>query len=165
MKFHNSFGLEIETTSAEEKRNRLSNKNKNQTQKKPPIWEAKSTSAPFCCQTKFSFEKPAVALKIFKLPARDLCYSRNQIFHGWSKKIPHFASTLYMISPTNFHFQRLEFELFQLWLIVLTLLVCFGYSSQCPLTISECNAMSALQTSFNLSATITNNSANPCSKK
>ena len=73
------------------------------------------------------------------------------------------TSTKIMI---EFHFQRFEFVL-QLWFILLTFLVCFG-SNQCLLTTSECNAMSALQTSFNLPTSITNygnNPTNPCSKK
>ena len=66
----------------------------------------------------------------------------------------------------KFHFQRFEFVLLQLWLILLTFLVCFA-SNQCPLITSECNAMSALQTSFNLPTSFTNlgNQTNPCSKK
>ena len=71
------------------------------------------------------------------------------------------------IFPFNFHFQRFEFVLFQLWFIVLTVLVCFC-SNQCTVTIPECNAMYALQTSLNLPTSITNhgnNQTNPCSKK
>ena len=75
--------------------------------------------------------------------------------------------TLNMVSPLNSHFERFEFVLLQLSLIVLICFACFG-SSQCPTTIPECNAMSALQTSMNLSSSITNhgnNATNPCSKK
>ena len=59
----------------------------------------------------------------------------------------------------NFHFR--------LWFIVLTVLVCFG-SNQCPVSIPECNAMYALQSSLNLPGSISNNGSNqtnPCSKK
>ena len=72
-----------------------------------------------------------------------------------------------MISALNLHFQRFQFVLLQLWLILLTFLVCFG-SNQCPVPISECNAMYALNTSLNLPNSITNsgnNASNPCSKK
>ena len=66
----------------------------------------------------------------------------------------------------KFHIQRFEFVLLQLWLILLTFLVCFA-SNQCPLTSLECDAMNALSTSLNLPTSITNygnNQTNPCSK-
>ena len=72
-----------------------------------------------------------------------------------------------MISALNFHFQRFEFVLLQLSLILLTFLVCFG-STQCTVPTPECTAMSALNTSLNLPTSITNfgnNATNPCSKK
>ena len=66
----------------------------------------------------------------------------------------------------KFHSQRFEFVLLQMWFIILAFLVCFG-SNQCPLITSQCNAISALNTSFNLPTSITNygnNQTNPCSK-
>ena len=74
-----------------------------------------------------------------------------------------------MISALNFHFQRFEFVLLQLSIILLTFLVCFG-SNQCTAYIPslECDAMNALNTSFNLPTNITNHAndaTNPCSKK
>ena len=72
-----------------------------------------------------------------------------------------------MVSPLNSLFERFEFVLLQLSLIVLICFACFG-SNQCPATIPECNAMNALQTSMNLPSSITNhgnNATNPCSKK
>ena len=56
-----------------------------------------------------------------------------------------------------------------MWLILLNFLVCFG-SNQCTAYIPslECDAMNALNTSFNLPTNITNHAndaTNPCSKK
>ena len=68
---------------------------------------------------------------------------------------------------TKFHFQRFEFVLLRLWLIILTFLVCFS-SNQCPLTTSQCSAMYALNTSLNLPTSITNygsDQTNPCKNK
>ena len=96
-----------------------------------------------------------------------LClHSRKNFFS--SLPLQSSYNTLNQKIMIKFHFQRFQFVLLQLlWLIVLTFLVCFA-SNQCPLTISQCNVMSALNTSFNLPTSITNygnNQTNPCSKQ
>ena len=93
--------------------------------------------------------------------------SKRKIRHPKIVVLYHFNQVNTFKIMIKFHFQRFEFVLLQLWLILLSFLVCFG-SNQCPLTIPECNAMFALQKSFNLSTSITNNGynqTNPCSKK
>ena len=68
-----------------------------------------------------------------------------------------------MNSPLDFQFNRFK----SVCLIAFGFLVGFSLN-QCPTTISECNAMYALNTSLNLPASITNygsDASNPCSNK
>ena len=124
----------------------------------------------FCDFVIVFFEHKQFFFKVHKKNGRE-CPSSKTILLNYLKicfVLTLFATSIKLTTTMmiKFHFQRFKFVL-QLWLILLTLLVCFG-SNQCPLTTSECNATFALQTSFNLPTSITDNGTNqtnPCSKK